>query len=372
MADEPPPAYKLIVDWSAILKMVDRPMINVYAAPPPPFMRAHPPFTKSSFCRKSASVSWKHASGCSVAYPCHCKSVPTEAENKIEKCLMCGFLAQERHSCNKHHSNHRMKLCVHEDFDVAMGPAVRIRHRSHQFASQPSHFVGRTGWQAKMASIEMWTPWRNAHGPQCVWRLGHDSWHRSNFSGKVESHSDMHTYLCQSKECPKEGHLLFINLYLSDLQDVARATSRAWLPSLSLQTVLRCTVLLNKTTGRSGRCCINCPAGGLYCYTAQRFVHVWGKTVSMLLDIPGNTSNAASPSGSKLAVYCNRLPIKSVSQARLLGVTKKDNLSWAAHIDALQVKIGRKMEYSEELPDNISCAARRMFLRCRSSILILM
>ena len=45
-----------------------------------------------------------------------------------------------------------------------MGP-MRIRHRSYHFASQSSHFVDRTGWQAKMASIEIWIPWRKAHGP---------------------------------------------------------------------------------------------------------------------------------------------------------------------------------------------------------------
>ena len=40
-----------------------------------------------------------------------------------------------------------------------------VRHRSHHFATQSSHFVDRAGWQAKMASIEFWIPWRNAHGP---------------------------------------------------------------------------------------------------------------------------------------------------------------------------------------------------------------
>ena len=46
----------------------------------------------------------------------------------------------------------------------SMGP-VRIHHHSHHFATQSSHFVDRAGWQAKMASIEFWIPWRNAHGP---------------------------------------------------------------------------------------------------------------------------------------------------------------------------------------------------------------
>ena len=44
---------------------------------------------------------------------------------------------------------------------------VRIRHRSHHSATQSSHLVDRAGWQAKMASIEFWMPWRNAHWPHC-------------------------------------------------------------------------------------------------------------------------------------------------------------------------------------------------------------
>ena len=47
---------------------------------------------------------------------------------------------------------------------VAMGP-VRIRHSSHHFGWQSSHSVDLAGWQAKMASIEIWIPWRNAHKP---------------------------------------------------------------------------------------------------------------------------------------------------------------------------------------------------------------
>ena len=52
-----------------------------------------------------------------------------------------------------------------------MGP-VRIRHSSHDFGWQSSHSVDLAGWQAKMASIEIWIPWRNAHKPHlnlCLW-----------------------------------------------------------------------------------------------------------------------------------------------------------------------------------------------------------
>ena len=35
-------------------------------------------------------------------------------------------------------------------------------------ATQPSHSVDRAGWLAKMASIEVWIPWRNSHGPHSL------------------------------------------------------------------------------------------------------------------------------------------------------------------------------------------------------------
>ena len=39
----------------------------------------------------------------------------------------------------------------------SIGP-VRIRHSSHDFGWQSSHSVDLAGWQAKMASIEIWIP----------------------------------------------------------------------------------------------------------------------------------------------------------------------------------------------------------------------
>ena len=46
-----------------------------------------------------------------------------------------------------------------------MGP-VQIHHNSHHFAIQFSHSVDLARWQAKMASIEIWIPWRDAHKPR--------------------------------------------------------------------------------------------------------------------------------------------------------------------------------------------------------------
>ena len=57
-----------------------------------------------------------------------------------------------------------------------MGP-VRIRHRSHHFAIQSSHSVKRAGWQAKMASIEFWIPWRKcAQAPLTIFALPGGIW----------------------------------------------------------------------------------------------------------------------------------------------------------------------------------------------------
>ena len=43
--------------------------------------------------------------------------------------------------------------------------AVRVRHSMWEFATQASHSVDTAGWQAKMASIELWIQWCNAHRP---------------------------------------------------------------------------------------------------------------------------------------------------------------------------------------------------------------
>ena len=51
---------------------------------------------------------------------------------------------------------------------VMLGP-VWIRHTEFtRFGWQYSHSVDLAGWQAKMASIEIWIPWRNAHKLHCL------------------------------------------------------------------------------------------------------------------------------------------------------------------------------------------------------------
>ena len=57
-------------------------------------------------------------------------------------------------------------LQIRQQEVIWMGP-VRVRHSSHDFGWQASHSVDLAGWQAKMASIEIWIPWCNAHKPHC-------------------------------------------------------------------------------------------------------------------------------------------------------------------------------------------------------------
>ena len=46
-----------------------------------------------------------------------------------------------------------MQLCSSPQLSIVMG-LVRRHQSSHVIATQPGHFVDRTGWQAKMASID--------------------------------------------------------------------------------------------------------------------------------------------------------------------------------------------------------------------------
>ena len=98
------------------------------------------------FTRQQAS---RHLSGKCV----HCTTRLYPGQTFVVK--------SKRHSCQG--DSKRIDLVPQ------MGP-VRIHHSSHDFATQSSHFVDRAGWKAKMASIEFWMPWRNAHKPH--WSVG--------------------------------------------------------------------------------------------------------------------------------------------------------------------------------------------------------
>ena len=62
-------------------------------------------------------------------------------------------------TCRRRQNSYLVHISPHSR---SIGP-VRKRHSSHPFGAQSSHSEDRAGWQAKMASIEFWIPWRNAH-----------------------------------------------------------------------------------------------------------------------------------------------------------------------------------------------------------------
>ena len=53
--------------------------------------------------------------------------------------------------------NHPVPLPKSQNFVVANNSNDKVRHVSHEFATQPGHSVDRAGLQAKMASTEVWT-----------------------------------------------------------------------------------------------------------------------------------------------------------------------------------------------------------------------
>ena len=137
-------------------------------------------------------------------------------------------------------------------------------------------------------------------------------------------------------------------MYVSGLQDVAQ-TNEASLPSFANDFTLYCS---RKTMDEA----VN--AASIATAPDHNVLSIiLGRKQCRSMLIPGGPTNA----GSKHAVYCNGLPITSVSQAILLGMIVQD-LSWAAHIDALQLKIGGKIGVLRRTSRQFSCAARRMFL----------
>ena len=91
------------------------------------------------------------------------------ARNKSPAASGCEFV-EESWEKKKQEVNGVLQLLQHEACRK-MGP-VRIRHSSHVFGWQSSHSLDLAGWQAKMASIEIWIPWRNVHKPHFICWLG--------------------------------------------------------------------------------------------------------------------------------------------------------------------------------------------------------
>ena len=101
------------------------------------------------------------------------RSLPRRVEviHPVVRACTTFWLTSTRITLTRVHRRRKLVIIYHTtdivwSFHCQMGP-VRIRHSSHDFGWQSSHSVDLAGWQAKMASIEIWIPWRNAHKPHC-------------------------------------------------------------------------------------------------------------------------------------------------------------------------------------------------------------
>ena len=65
---------------------------------------------------------------------------------------------------------HAAKLITH----ATMG-TVRIRHRSHHFATKSSQFVDGAGWQAQMAFTEFWHGYHDVQRTTPIALIAHDT-----------------------------------------------------------------------------------------------------------------------------------------------------------------------------------------------------
>ena len=87
---------------------------------------------------------------------------------RLELCVSLGYrngLADENHEVILSLVMTTTVPCL--DVQIRIG-LVCICHRSHHFATLSSYFVNRAGWQANMAFIAFWRPWRNAHSAQYI------------------------------------------------------------------------------------------------------------------------------------------------------------------------------------------------------------
>ena len=83
------------------------------------------------------------------------------------------------------------------------------------------------------------------------------------------------------------------------------------------------------------------------------------KTVGMLIR---PRSLRQSPLYPAAVLSCGGLPVEMVTSTRLLGVIVDDALSWAAHVDHVCRKVGRKIGALRRSYRQLSCDVRRLFL----------
>ena len=178
------------------------------------------------------------------------------------------------------------------------------------------------------------------------WQTLSTNWPRCTPKGQQ---STLHV----QQRCPQGsvlGPLLF-NVYVSSLQDTARAKSVS-LPSFADDFTL---YSIRPTMTEAADAEVPSKTSPFYwkkrVWQYQRKKqHQWWLRVLFPPMLPN------------LLMYLNDSRVKMVSQAVLLGVTVAENLPWSAHIDALHRRICWKIDVLRQTMRQLTSASRRQFL----------
>ena len=142
------------------------------------------------------------------------------------------------------------------------------------------------------------------------------------------------------------GPLLF-NVYVSDLEKLTKSGG-ASMPSFADDFTLYCA-----KTEVPG-CAVSDALGNVADALEMKGLSLSPeKTVAMFITHRSTTDIPA--------VTCNGTPIKTVTQARLLGVIVDDQLSWREHVNHLYRKIARKIGALCRSSRQLTPTARRQF-----------
>ena len=144
------------------------------------------------------------------------------------------------------------------------------------------------------------------------------------------------------------GPLLF-NVYVSDLEKLAKSGG-ASMPSFADDFTLYCA---KKSPHEAGRAVSDALGNVADALEMKGLSLSPEKTVAMFITHRSTTDIPA--------VTCNGTPIKTVTQARLLGVIVDDQLSWREHVNHLYRKIARKIGALRRSSRQLTPTARRQF-----------
>ena len=140
---------------------------------------------------------------------------------------------------------------------------------------------------------------------------------------------------------------LLLNVYVSDLEKLAKSGG-ASMPSFAEDFTLYCA----KKSPHEAVCAVSDTLGNVMDALEMRRLSLSSeKTVAMFITHRSTTDIPAVP--------FNGIPIKTVTQARLLGVIVDHQLSWREHVNHLYRKIARKIGVLRRSSRQLTPTARR-------------